>query len=171
MQYSVLDHRPEENLQRLSEEFDIFLLCYGTLAGGFLSGRSLGIDEIPITLENRSLVKYSLIIEEFGGMELFQSLLHSLGKIAKRHNVGIGEVAAQYILQKPQVAGVIIGARNVDHLESIRKLGFFQLDEEDFSEIKSVTNQARGPRGLVYDLERDRSGKHGKIMRYNLNKP
>ena len=171
VQYSVLDHRPEGNLQKLSEEFGIFLLCYGTLAGGFLSERSLGIDEIPVTPENRSLVKYRLIIEEFGGMELFQSLLQALRKIAKRHNVGIAEVAAQYILQKSQVAGVIIGACNTDHLESIRKLDFFQLDDADYAEIKSIIDRARGPRGPVYDLERDRSGKHGKIMRYNLNKP
>jgi aryl-alcohol dehydrogenase-like predicted oxidoreductase len=170
VQYSVFDHRPERNLQRLAEEFGIFLLCYGTLAGGFLNERYLGIHEIPVPLENRSLVKYSLIIEEFGGMELFQSILHALEKIANKYNVGIGEVATQYILQKPHVAGVIIGARNTDHLENIRKLSFFQLDDEDFVEIKTVVSQARGPRGPVYDLERDRSGKHGKIMKYNLNK-
>ena len=37
----------------------IALLCYGTLAGGFLSNRYLGMAD-PGSLENRSLVKYRL---------------------------------------------------------------------------------------------------------------
>ena len=170
VQYSVFDHRPEGDLQQLAQDYDVFILSYGTVAGGFLSGRYLGIEKFPESLENRSLVKYSLIIEEFGGMELFQSILHVLEKIAVKYDVGIAEVATQYILQKPQVAGVIIGARNTDHLKNIRKLSFFELDDEDSIAIKTAASQARGPGGPVYGLERERSGKHGKIMKYNLNK-
>jgi len=170
VQYSVLDHRPEENLQELADEFRIFLLCYGTVAGGFLNERFLGLKEFQDPLENRSLVKYRLIIEEFGGIELFQVVLDALKQIADKHNAGIAEIAIQYILQKPCVAGAIIGVRNVDHLESIKKLSLLRLDDEDLQVIQSVINQARGPGGPVYSLERDRTGKHGKIMKYNLNK-
>ena len=169
VQYSVFDHRPERDLQRLAQEYDVSILCYGTLAGGFLNECYLGNEEFKDPLENRSLVKYKLIIEEFGGMEMFQSILHALEKIAIKYNVGIAEVATQYILQKPLVAGVIIGARNTDHLANIRKLNLFELDEADFLEIKTVISQAKGPGGPVYGLERERSGKHGEIMKYNLN--
>ena len=29
--------------------------------------------------------------------------------------------------------------------------------------------EANGPHGAVYGLERDRTGRHGRIMKYNLN--
>lgn len=171
VQHSVLDQRPEDDLQRLAQEYRFFMLCYGSVAGGFLSERYQGIKEFPESLENRSLVKYRLIIEEFGGMDMFQAILSSLKIIADKHNVGIAEIATQYILQKPSVAGVIIGAKDVSHLENIRKLNFFRLDNKDLQEIQTVIALAKGPKGPVYRLERDRIGKHGKIMKYNLNKP
>ncbi|UCE40419.1 MAG: aldo/keto reductase [Candidatus Aminicenantes bacterium] len=170
VQYSVFDHRPEGDLQHLVQEYNIVFLCYGTIAGGFLTERYLGMTEFPDPPENRSLVKYRLIIEEFGGVELFQEVLHALAKIACKYNVGIAEIATQYILQRPFVGGVIIGARSTDHLAKINNLRFFVLDSEDIEEIHAVTGKARSPKGPVYSLERDRKGRHGRIMKYNLNK-
>jgi aryl-alcohol dehydrogenase-like predicted oxidoreductase len=170
VQYSVLDHRPESEMQKLAQEHDFHLLCYGTIAGGFLSERWLHTQEPPESLENRSLIKYRLIIEEFGGFDLFQKLLAVLKQIADKYSVGIAEVAARYILQKSTVAGIIIGARNTRHLEQIIKLGTFKLEAEDLQKIRSVTDKAQGPQGPVFGLERDRTGPHGEIMKYNLNK-
>lgn len=170
VQYSVLDHRPEGKLQALANEHNIALLCYGTLAGGFLSDRYLGTPDPPPPLENRSLVKYRLIIDEFGGYDLFQEALQVLRSIADKYEVAVAEVAARYILQKPQVGGVIIGARNRRHLARLQQLNEFRLDAGDLENIRGVINKARGPKGPVYDLERDKTGKHGAIMKYNLNK-
>ena len=169
VQYSVLDHRPEQKLQPLAEAMKGSLLCYGALAGGFLSNRYLGLTEDQIALENRSLVKYRLIIDEFGGYGLFQELLQVLHGIASQYGVGIAEVAARYVLQKPNVAAVIIGARNTHHLERLKQLGRFHLDQADLDRIQAVVSRSTGPTGAVYDLERDRTGKHGRIMKYNLN--
>jgi aryl-alcohol dehydrogenase-like predicted oxidoreductase len=169
VQYSVLDKRPEGDLQRLAQESGVFLLCYGTLAGGFLSERYLGMKGFDGPMENRSLVKYRLIIEEFGGMGLFQSVLHVLKKIAVKYDVGIGEIAIAYILQKPEVAGVIIGARNTEHLEKIKILRSLTLEDKDIQGIHDVIEKAQDPSGPVYGLERDREGPHGRIMKYNLN--
>ena len=170
VQYSVFDHRPEVDLLPLVQKKNIVLLCYGTVAGGFLNKRYLDIDAFPDPLENRSLVKYRLIIEEFGGMGLFQDLMHKLERISNKYNVGIAEIAMQYILQKPCVAGIIVGARNADRLENLHKLSILELDDEDLLEIKTIVSRAKGPGGPVYGLERDRSGKYGEIMKYNLNK-
>jgi aryl-alcohol dehydrogenase-like predicted oxidoreductase len=169
VQYSIFDQRPEKDLQRIAQEYDIFLLCYGTVAGGFLNEFYLNIEEFKDPPENRSLVKYRLIIEEFGGMELFQNALSVLEKIAHKHDVGIAEVGMQFILQKPKVAGVIIGARNTNHLEKIKSLRHLILDDKDIQDIHGVIRQSKGPSGPVYGLERDRDGRHGKIMKYNLN--
>jgi len=169
VQYSVLDHRPHLDMDQLSATHGMSYLCYGSLAGGFLSDRYLNVPDPAPPLENRSLVKYRLIIEEFGGYDLFQKALHVLRDIADKHGVGIAEIASQYILQRPMVAAVIIGARNSHHLKSIKKLSGFSLDKVDITAISAITDQASGPLGPVYDLERDKNGRHGAIMKYNLN--
>ncbi len=169
VQYSVLDHRPENNMEALAQAHDIPFLCYGTVAGGFLSNRYLGASDPQKPLENRSLVKYRLIIDEFGGYELFQEALKTLKTIGEKHNAGIADVASQYILQKPMVGGVIIGARNKNHLEQLKKITSFELDAVDINLIQSIIDKSDGPKGPVYNLERDKEGKHGRIMKYNLN--
>ena len=136
-----------------------------------MSDRYLGIEEPLEPLENRSLLKYNLIIEEFGGYDLFQQLLKKLKLIADKHHTGISEVAIRYVMQKPSVAGVIVGARNTLHLKGLKKLDSLVLDDEDVLLIDGIISSARGPIGPVYGLERNREGKHGSIMRYNLSKP
>jgi len=169
VQYSVLDRRVEANMTALAQKHNIPYLCYGTVAGGFLSDRYLGMPDPKQPLENRSLTKYRLIIDEFGSYDLFQELLQTLRKVADKHEVGIAEIASKYILQKPMVGAVIVGARNSKHLSSLQKLDSFNLDENDLNTISEITNRSKGPKGPFYELERDKTGKHGSIMKYNLN--
>ncbi len=171
VQYSILDHRPEAQQQEMAAKHRFKFLCYGTVAGGFLSDRYFNAPDPAQPLENRSLTKYRLIIDEFGGYELFQEALSILRNIAGKYKVGIAEISAKYILQKPNVGGVIIGARNRKHLNNLKKIGSFQLDSEDLNEIAGIINKSKGPTGPVYELERDKEGKHGRIMKYNLNDP
>lgn len=169
VQYSLLDRRVENDMTALAQKYNMPFLCYGSVAGGFLSDRYLGAPDPTQPHENRSLTKYRLIIDEFGGYDLFQELLKTLRTIANKYDVGIAEVASKYVLQKPMVASVIVGARNSKHLNSLKKLDGFCLDENDLKAIANITNQSEGPHGPFYELERDKTGKHGSIMKYNLN--
>ncbi|MEE4279179.1 MAG: aldo/keto reductase [Halieaceae bacterium] len=168
VQYSLLDARPEKELVGVCERNGLQLLCYGTLAGGFLSDYWLGRDE-PEALDNRSLVKYRLMIEESGGWELFQELLRTLKAIAHRHGCSIATVASRWVLEQPRVAAVIIGARNAEHVERYAELFRIRLSEEDRVAIDGVRSRMNVPAHDVFDLERDREGRHGRIMKYNLN--
>ena len=171
VQYSVLDRRPEEDLAGLAAEKGVKILAYGPAAGGLLSERGHAApDPGADSLENRSLVKYRLIVEEWGEWGLFQELLEVLGAIAARHGVGIADVAIRHIMQKPLTSAVIVGARDGRHLDRLRRLGSFLLDDQDNAAIALVQSRASGPKGPVYGLERDREGPHGRIMRYNLNR-
>ena len=170
VQYSILDQRPALDLNPIQQASNISYLCYGSLAGGFLSDRYLGAPSPPHPLENRSLTKYRLIIEEFGTWEYFQTTLQQLRTLADKYEVGIAEIAARFVLQSPLVAGVIIGARNQKHLEKLKRLNAFQLSPEDMESIQQMIANANGPTGPVFGLERDKTGRHGRIMKYNLNK-
>jgi len=107
-QYSLLDQRPRNGMIDLCRRHDIALLCYGTVAGGFLSERWVARGE-PGELSNRSLIKYKLIIDDFGGWTLFQHLLLTLERIAVKHRCDIATVAARAVLDRDRVAAVIIG--------------------------------------------------------------
>jgi len=167
LQYSVLDHRPENGMVAFCAAHGIRLLCYGTLAGGFVGERWLGAPEPRPPYANRSLVKYRLIIEDFGGWERFQALLSVLDATAKRHGVGIGSVAIRYVLDKPGVAVALVGARDAAHLDDlVRPITF---DDQDRGAIARVVSNARGPRGDCYELERVEDGPHSVIMWKNQN--
>jgi aryl-alcohol dehydrogenase-like predicted oxidoreductase len=170
VQYSVLDRRPAEAMAGLCADHGIGLLCYGALAGGFLSERYLGCaDPIP-PLENRSLVKYRLIIDEFGGWDRFQNLLAGLNAVAVRHRVGIGAVAIRWVLDQSGVSGVIVGARHARHLDRVVQASTLALDAEDRAEIARLQAASSGPSGDVYELERVKGGRHASVMRYTLNR-
>lgn len=170
LQYSLLDRRPEKRMVTLAAEKDFALFCYGTVAGGFLSDRWLGQPEPDHPLENRSLTKYKLIIDDLGGWPLFQALLSTLRTIADRHQVDIATIASAAMLTTPGVAAVIVGARNRAHLPSNLAIADIRLTEQDHAEIEAILSQAQPLEGDVYTLERDREGRHGSIMKYNLNK-
>jgi aryl-alcohol dehydrogenase-like predicted oxidoreductase len=169
-QYSVLDRRPARALASVCADRAIGLLCYGSLAGGFLSERWLGVEAPAGALENRSLVKYRLIIDEFGGWDLFQRLLRVLRDIGGRHGAGIGAIAMRWVLDQPGVTGIIVGARHARHLSAIVDAVQLTLSDADREAIAAVHADATGPDGDVYALERAKGGGHASIMRYTLNR-
>ncbi len=169
VQYSVLDRRPAGAFSDWAREHDVQLLCYGTLAGGFLTENWLGQADPGFAFENRSLIKYRLIIDEFGSWDLFQTLLSTLKAVGERHGVSLSSVATGWVLDQPQVAAGIVGARYARHLPKTMEVFGFELDAADRAAIGAVLAQAGGPQGPVYGLEGDRTSRHGRIMKYNLN--
>ena len=168
VQYSILDRRPAGTMGALAARHGMRLLCYGTVAGGFLSERWVGVAAPDLaSLANRSLVKYRLIIDEWGGWDRFQALLTALGVVGARHGVDIATVATRVVLDWPYVAAAIVGATNTDHLAAHGRVADLCLDKGDRGAIDAVMG-AGGPPGEVYALERDREGTHGRIMKYDL---
>ncbi|MEZ5419404.1 MAG: aldo/keto reductase [Vicinamibacterales bacterium] len=168
VQYSVLDRRPAARMAALCRERGVGLLCYGAVAGGFLSERYLDRPDPP-ALENRSLVKYRLIVEEIGGWTRFQRILRVLAEVGARHGAGIGTVAVAWVLAQPGVAGVIVGARHRGHLADAVTAASLALDAADLRTIGDVLDDGPGVGGDVYALEREKGGRHAAIMRYDLN--
>ena len=168
VQYSLLDRRPEGGFIEWAGANRVAVFAYGALAGGFLTDRWLGEFDPGFAFANRSLVKYRLIIEEFGGWKLFQDLLRVLRGIADRRDADIAAVAIRAMLDAPGVAAVILGARYAERLHRTLRVFSIDLDEGDRAAIREVQARARGPAGPVYSLERDRHGPHGRIMKYGL---
>lgn len=114
----------------------------------------MGADEPPRgNLDTASLQKYKNMIDAWGGWELFQELLVILDEIAKKHNCSIANVATRFILDKPQVAGVIIGARLgiTNHRDDNTRVFDVSLDSNDLILISSVTEKANDLYGRIGD--------------------
>jgi aryl-alcohol dehydrogenase-like predicted oxidoreductase len=112
VQYSLIDRRPEVQMVKFCQENNVWLLPYGTVCGGLLSERHLDQPEPSYyRLNTASLQKYKDMVDSWGGWDLFQELLRVLKQIADEHTVSIANVATRYILDRPMVAGVIIGTR------------------------------------------------------------
>jgi aryl-alcohol dehydrogenase-like predicted oxidoreductase len=146
VQYSIIDRRPEAKMIPLCIKENISLLSYGTLCGGLMSEHYLG-KTAPSAgeLDTLSLRKYMRMIEAWGGWNLFQELLSALRKIAQKHRVDIANVATRYILDKPAVAGVIIGVRLgiVEHRDSNALVFNFNLDKSDVNDIDTICTKSR----------------------------
>jgi aryl-alcohol dehydrogenase-like predicted oxidoreductase len=145
VQYSILDQRAEKLMVPFCEKHEIKILAYGTLLGGFFSEKYLRTDEpTRIDLDTASLQKYYNIIQEWSGWKLFQELLETLETISKKHDCSIANVATRFILDRPAVAGVIIGARLgiSEHIDDNSKAFDVKLDSDDLSTISSVTSKA-----------------------------
>jgi aryl-alcohol dehydrogenase-like predicted oxidoreductase len=154
VQYSLVDLRPEVRMVEACQRLGVQLLTYGTLCGGLLSDRYLRKPEPGrAELNTASLQKYKRMIDAWGGWELFQRLLRALREVADRHGVSVANVAVRAILDRPAVAGVIVGVRLglSDHLEDNTRVFALHLDAEDNDRIDSVVRDARDLYRIIGD--------------------
>ncbi len=144
VQYSLIDRRPEVEMVALCQERGVHLLTYGTLGGGLLSETYLGEPE-PRTLATVSLRKYKQMVDAWGGWALLQTLLETLKDIADKHHVSLANVAVRAILERPAVAGVIVGTRLgiAEHRADNARVFDFELDDEDQSRLLAVSEPSR----------------------------
>ena len=154
VQYSLIDRRPEVLLVPLCQARKVWLLTYGTLCGGLLADRYLNQPEPGRgALNTASLRKYKQMIDAWGGWGLFQQLLHTLKSIADKHDVAIANVATRYILDKPAVAGVIIGVRLglSDHHPENARVFALRLDASDLEQIDHMLSRSNDLYAIIGD--------------------
>ena len=154
VQYSLIDRRPEVRMSQFCQAHDIQLLTYGTVGGGLLSERYLGQPEpTRSALTTASLRKYKQMVEAWGGWGLFQELLGVLKRIADKHRARIANIAVRYILDRPAVAGVIVGTRLglAEHREDNARSFDVTLDGEDRTQIEAILAKSRDLYQLIGD--------------------
>jgi aryl-alcohol dehydrogenase-like predicted oxidoreductase len=145
VQYSIIDRRPEVKMIPFCIKHNVSLLAYGSICGGLISERYLGrVEPLGPELNTLSLRKYKRMIDAWGGWTLFQELLSNLSRIAQKHKVSIANVATRHILDKPGVAGVIIGVRLgiADHIINNTQVFNLTLDKSDLNDIDGVCTKS-----------------------------
>jgi aryl-alcohol dehydrogenase-like predicted oxidoreductase len=154
VQYSLVDRRPEVQMSQFCQAHGIHLLTYGTFAGGLLAEKYLGQPEPTRSmLTTASLRKYKQMVDAWGGWELFQALLRVLKQIADKHQVSLANIAVRAILDRPAVAGVIVGVRlgMAEHRADNARVFDVALDAADHAQIEAVLSQSRDLYRLIGD--------------------
>jgi aryl-alcohol dehydrogenase-like predicted oxidoreductase len=146
VQYSIIDRRPAIRMAEFCQQHGITLLAYGSVLGGLLSEKYLGRSEPRRgELNTASLQKYKQMVDVWGGWGLFQELLAQLERIANRYQVSIANTGVRYVLERPAVAGVIVGTRLglSEHIGENQRIFSFTLDAPDYEMLDNILAKSR----------------------------
>ena len=144
--FSLLDRRAAGVMSDYCLAHGVRLLAYGTLAGGLLSERWLGVAEPETSaLSDWSKSKYKRFVDAIGGWARLQDILAAADGVAKRHGVSIANVATRWVLDHAAVAAVIVGARlgENQHRDDNRRAFDFAFDDRDRAALDAALAMAQ----------------------------
>ena len=144
--HSLIDQRANNEMVKICKQYGTKILAFGTLAGGFLTDKWLDKPEPSLAeLSTWSEMKYKRFIDAAGGWKIHQNLLKTVKQIADKHQVSIANISCRYILENPEVASIIIGARlgESEHIEDNKRILNIDLDLEDLEAIKNAQQKLK----------------------------
>jgi len=138
---SLLDRRAFVLMSETCRRLGVELQAFGTLAGGFLSERWLGVGEPE--LDERltwSQMKYRRYIDVAGGWSVFQRLLQTLHAVAPQRSVSMAVVAGAWVLGQGAVDALVVGVRpgGNRHSLDLQRMGSFSLNSDELASIDAA---------------------------------
>jgi aryl-alcohol dehydrogenase-like predicted oxidoreductase/enamine deaminase RidA (YjgF/YER057c/UK114 family) len=148
--FSLLDRRAAQEMSGFCLEHGIKLLAYGTLGGGFLTDRWVGVPEPAASeITDWSRMKYKRFIDVLGGWNVLQNLLSALARIAAKHRVSVANIATRWVFEQKAVGAIIVGARlgEREHRADNLRVCTFALDASDHRAIDQALEGAGAVQG------------------------
>jgi aryl-alcohol dehydrogenase-like predicted oxidoreductase len=131
--YSIAGRDLEREIVPLLQDQRTGLLVWSPLAGGLLSGKYSRDNQKPAD-SRRSAFDFPIVDKE-----RTWRILDVLRPIAQAHDTGVATVALAWILTKPFVTSVIIGAKRLDQLQQNLSATEIQLSEEEVRRLDEVS--------------------------------
>jgi aryl-alcohol dehydrogenase-like predicted oxidoreductase len=131
--YSIAGRDLEREIVPLLEEEKLGLMVWSPLAGGLLSGK-YG----PGAPEGEEGRRVALDFPPVDKERAF-ACVAAMREIGARHGASVAEVALAYVLAKPFVTSVIIGAKRMDQLEQNLAAAKLTLDPEELERLDAVS--------------------------------
>lgn len=149
--YSIAGRDLEREIVPLLEEEKLGLMVWSPLAGGLLSGK-YG-PGAPGNGEGRRATFNFPPVEE----DRAWSSVAAMREIAERHGTSVATVALAYVLHKPFVMSVLIGASRMDQLEQNLAATQLTLDADEVARLDEVSALPREYPGWM--VERQTQGR------------
>jgi aryl-alcohol dehydrogenase-like predicted oxidoreductase len=131
--YSIAGRDLEREIVPLLKDQGTGLLVWSPLAGGLLSGKYSRENQKPED-SRRSSFDFPIVDKE-----RTWRILDVLRPIAKGHSTNVATIALAWVLAKPFVTSVIIGAKRVDQLEENLAAVDVKLAEEEIKQLDEVS--------------------------------
>jgi aryl-alcohol dehydrogenase-like predicted oxidoreductase len=131
--YSIAGRDLEREIVPLLKDQGTGLLVWSPLAGGLLSGKFSRENQKPED-SRRSSFDFPLVDKE-----RTWRILDVLRPIAQAHNTGVATIALAWVLAKPFVTSVIIGAKRIEQLDQNLAAVDVQLTSEEIKQLDEVS--------------------------------
>jgi len=149
--YSIAGRDLERELVPLLNEERVGLMVWSPLAGGLLSGK-FGPDSEKVAGARRASFDFPPV-----NRERAWAAVAAMRPIAEAHRVSVARVALAYVLHKPFVTSVIIGAKNVAQLDDNLASVSLVLSADELAKLDAVS--ALPPEYPGWMLERQGSAR------------
>jgi aryl-alcohol dehydrogenase-like predicted oxidoreductase len=176
MYYSLVGRELEYDWLSFAQYAGLGILVWSPLAGGFLSGkydRGMAPPKATRFAEAGRFVPFDV--------DRGYKVLDAVREVAKRRGTGPAQVALAWLLTRPAISSVIIGARTVETLDANIKAADLKLSEEDLDLLERASHpgspypkwmvlqldQAEDPRPKILEPERFADGGPWKDLRGN----
>ena len=134
-EYSLLARQIERELVPCCQEYDVGVIPYRPLAGGFLTGKYRQGEEIPSDWRLSSpATRYGNVMTESNW-----SKLAKLEAFAAARGHAMGELALAWLLAKPYISTVIAGAKSVEQVSANIAAAEWKLTAEEAAEVDAIS--------------------------------
>lgn len=128
--YSIGARDVEHELVPFCIDQNLGILCWSPLSGGFFTGKFRENTASPTgarrSKQDAPSMKYWPVDEKKG-----YQIVESLDQVARAYDKTIAQTALNWLLCKPVVSSVLIGARNIDQLSENSGATGWKLSDED----------------------------------------
>jgi aryl-alcohol dehydrogenase-like predicted oxidoreductase len=137
--YSLINREYEWELMPLGIDQKVGAIVWSPLSAGMLGGKYRR--KTPMPAESRWAQGGSPIPEAVINTEVLYNIMDVLDEIAKETGKTVAQVALNWLLQRPTVSSIIIGARNEDQLhQNLAAIGW-NLTTEQVKRLDKVSEQ------------------------------
>lgn len=133
--YSVIHRDLELELVPLCLDQGLGVLPWSPMAGGFLSGKYRRGKPRPGGSRRTKAEESFLRIDEDAGY----AIIDALDQIAASHQATIAQAALNYLLRKPSVCALVIGARTPEQLEDNLKAAEWEMTPEEVAQLDELS--------------------------------
>lgn len=144
--YNLVKRQAEVEILPFAEDANMGVISYSPLGGGLLTGK-YGLDKRP---ESGRLVENARYADRYGEKNYF-AVAEEFTAFANELGVEPATLAVAWVKAHPQITAPIIGARNVEQLESSLAALDFEMTADIYQKVSSIsaTPQPATDRGEV----------------------
>ena len=137
--YSLIARDLENELVPLSLDQKLGILPWSPFGGGFLTGKYRRGKPRPKGARRTDPTNQFLQYDEEKGFDI----VDELEKTAHNHDATITQTALNYLLRKPGIASVIIGAKNKEQLTDNLKTVDWEMSAEEIARLDELSKPPR----------------------------